>query len=97
MIQGSRTKSQVRNTNFETANFSRVETAVYVEQMSRELAHLAKSAGLDGLANLLILASLEANVYSMKLGRLPKFMLPGDTADEEHGGSGVEEGSAVIY
>ena len=65
MVEFSSTQSQVGKTNskVETA----IETAEYVEDMTRELAELTKSAGLAELTHLLILASLEAHVCNFKV------------------------------
>jgi hypothetical protein len=57
------TQSQGMKTNL------KIETAAYVEEMTRELAQLTNSAGLAELTNLLILASLEAHVCNGKIIR----------------------------
>ena len=59
------TQSQDRKTNSKVENA--VETAAYVEEMTRELAELTNSVGLAELTHLLILASLEAHVCNFKV------------------------------
>jgi peroxiredoxin len=62
MIERSITRSQVRKTNSEVADADAVEVVAYVKEMTRELAELTNSAGLDKLTNFLIVASLEAQL-----------------------------------